>query len=66
MYASLRQKGHLNVGYIDESYLEGENIKDSPANTDDTRDLFTKLGFILHPVKSVVKPVQLLVFWVLC
>ena len=28
----------------------------------DSCDLFSKLGFILHPVKSVLKPVQVLTF----
>ena len=62
VYAMLRQKGHLNVGYIDDSYLQGENIEDCQANISVTRDLFSKLGFILHPLKSVLKPVQVLVF----
>ena len=62
VYATLRQKGHLNVGYIDDSYLQGENIEDCQANIHDTCDLFSKLGFILHPVKSVLKPVQVLTF----
>ena len=61
MYATLRQKGHLNVGYIDDSYLQGENIEACQANIHDTCDLFSKLGFILHPVKSVLKPVQVLI-----
>ena len=58
----LRQRGHLNVGYIDDSYLQGENREDCQANISDTSDLFSKLGFILHPVKSVLKPVQVLTF----
>ena len=62
VYPTLRQKGHLNVGYIDNSYLQGENIEDCQANISDSCDLFSKLGFILHPVKSVLKPVQVLIF----
>lgn len=62
MYATLRQKGHLNVGHIDDSYLQGESTEDCQANINDTCNLFSKLGFILHPVKSVLKPVQLLIF----
>ena len=61
-YAMLRQRGHLNVGYIDDSYLQGENREDCQANISDTCDLFSKLGFILHQVKSVLKPVQVLTF----
>ena len=33
-----------------------------PINIRDTCDLFSKLGFILHPVKSILKPVQVLTF----
>jgi len=62
VYATLRQKDHLNVGYIDDSYLQGESIEDCQANIDDTCTSFSKLGFILHPLKSVLKPVQLLTF----
>ena len=62
VYAMLRQRAHLNVGYIDDSYLQGENREDCQANISDTCDLFSKLGFILHPVKSVLKPVQVLTF----
>ena len=58
----LRQKGHLNVGYIDDSYLQGEKREDCQANISDTCNLLSKLGFILHLVKSVLKPVQVLTF----
>ena len=61
-YAMLRQRGRLNVGYIDDSYLQGENREDCQTNISDTCDLFSKLGFILHPVKSVLKLVQVLAF----
>ena len=62
VYATLRQKGHLNVGYIDDSYLQGESVEDCQANINDTCDLFSTLGFILHPDKSVLQPVQVLTF----
>ena len=62
VYATLRQKGHLNVGYIDDSYLQGDTIVDCQTNVLDTCALFTRLGFIIHPLKSVLKPVQSLVF----
>ena len=60
--ATLRQKGHLNVGYIDDSYLQGQIIEGCQANIYDTCDLFSKLGVILHPVKSFLKPVRVLTF----
>ena len=61
VYATLRQNGHLNVGYIDDSYLQGESIEDYQANIDDTCAVLPKLGFILFLFyESVLKPVQLL------
>ena len=51
-----------NSSYIDDSYLLGEKREDCQANISDTFDLFSKLGFILHPVHSVLKPVQVLTF----
>jgi len=62
VYATLRKQGHLNVGYIDDSYLQGDTIQECQTNVTDTCCLFTKLGFIIHPVKSVLQPVQTLVF----
>ena len=51
VYATLRSMGHLNSGYIDDSYLQGDTIT-----------LFTKLGFHIHPEKSVFIPSQKLTF----
>ena len=61
VYATLRKEGHLNVGYIDDSYLQGDTIQECQPNITDTCCLFTKLGFIIHLVKSVLQ-VQKLVF----
>lgn len=44
VYSTLRQKGHLNVGYIDDSYLQGRDTKECPLNISDTQTLFTSLG----------------------
>ena len=62
VYATLRRKEHLNVGYIDDSYLQGDTVSECNDNITDTIDLFTRLGFIIHPIKSVLQPTQLLVF----
>lgn len=62
VYATLRKKGHLNVGYIDDSYLQGDTVHECQTNVTDTCGLFTKLGFTIHPVKSVLRPAQILVF----
>ena len=50
--------GHLNSGYIDDSYLQGDTSVECHKNVIDTIMLFTKLGFHIHPEKSVFIPSQ--------
>ena len=52
----------MNVGYTDDSYLQGDTIHECQTNITDTCCLFKELGFIKPPVKSVLRPVQTLVF----
>ena len=61
-YAVLRQLGHINSPYIDDSYLQGGSYEECLANVLDTVKMFLSLGFILHPHKSVFTPTQKLVF----
>lgn len=61
-FSYLRQKGHLSSGYIDDSYLQGDEYQDCLANVVDTLKLFDSLGFIIHPVKSVFIPTQTITF----
>ena len=62
VYCTLRQAGHLSVGYIDDSYLQGATYDTCLANIKDTVALFTKLGLLIHPDKSVLHPTQQIVF----
>ena len=43
VYSTLRQYGHLNVGYIDDSYLQGSDTKECLLNISDT-DPFYKIA----------------------
>ena len=61
-YAVLRQLGHINSPYIDDSYLQGGSYEECLANALDTVKMFHSLGFILHPHKSVFSPTQKIVF----
>ena len=61
-YAALRARGHVSVGYIDDSFLMGPDIKACQRNVLDTAEMFTRLGFIIHPTKSVLVPTQNLQF----
>lgn len=58
VYATIRKEGHLNVGYTDDWYLQGDTIHECQTNITDTCCLFKELDFIKHPVKSVLRPVQ--------
>ena len=62
VYSTLRKRGHLNVGYIDDSYLQGSNESECALNVADTRALFTDVGFVISEEKSVTTPIQLIVF----
>ena len=61
-YSKLRAQGHESVGYIDDSYLQGSDFEECSSNAQSTRKLFADLGFIIHPIKSVLTPVQILMF----
>ena len=54
--------GHTNVGYIDDSYLQGLSFEDCSNNVPDTVHLFTKVGFLLNQEKSILVPSHELMF----
>ena len=62
VYATLRRAGHDNVGYIDDQYLQGDTKDECLSNVSNTVALLTKLGFLIHPDKSVLVPVQMITF----
>ena len=61
-FASLRGEGHISVVYVDDSYLQGDTMDSCFKNITDTIDLLQKLGFTIHPAKSVFKPSRQLEF----
>ena len=62
VYASLRKAGHFSTPYIDDSLLKGQTYNDCLGNINDTILLVDKLGFTVHPDKSVVVPTQKISF----
>ena len=60
VYSELHNQDHISSGYIDDSYLQGDTINECSNNVKDTVVLFNKLGFHLHPTKSVIIPTQIL------
>ena len=59
VYSNLIQKGHFNVGYIDDSYLQGSDTKECLLNISDTQ---SRLGFVINMEKSAVIPAQRITF----
>ena len=43
VYATLRSHGHVSFGYIDDSYLQRDSVRECKANVDDTTELFERL-----------------------
>ena len=62
MYSALPGAGHLSSGYIDDSYLQGVTFQECHVNVVDNRTMFMRLGFFVHPEKSVFVPSQRLTF----
>ena len=62
VYETLHNMGYLNLGYIDDSYLQGDTHSECCENVENTASLLRKLQFHLHPTKSVTNPTQKLTF----
>ena len=62
VFSTLRNKGYLSSSYIDDSYLQGQNYTECVSNIRDTLFMMLKLGFTIHPEKSVFVPTQILEF----
>ena len=62
VYATLHNLGYLSLGHIDDSYLQGDTSSECLKNVKVTASLFKKVGFHLHPTKSVIIPIQRLTF----
>lgn len=56
IYALLRQQGHISSSFLDDSLLIGDTEEECQANVLATVDLMRKLGFVIHPSKSVFIP----------
>lgn len=62
VYCTLREAGHLSVGYIDDSYLQGNHYDQCLENIKAKVTLFNTLGLVTHPDKSVLEPTQQITF----
>ena len=62
VYSSLRTRGLLSVGYIDDTYLQGDHYNDCKQNVTFTSSLFSNLGLWVHEEKSTFMPSQTIEF----
>ena len=61
-YATLRAKGHVSTGYIDDSCLQAQTKEQCTDNVMDTITLFDNLGLTINIEKSVLQPCQKIIF----
>jgi hypothetical protein len=57
---SLRAEGWLSVSYIDDFYLQGDSLEECQNNVRHTTEKLQRLGFVVHPEKSVLNPTRTL------
>lgn len=58
LFACLRQSGCLITSYIDDNYIQGSSHEDCVKSVLDTISAYSKLGFYIHPEKSILYPSQ--------
>lgn len=61
-FSYLRSLKHISVVYVDDTYLQGETLKDCIHNVQDTVKVLRKLGFTIHIDKSIFEPKQEITF----
>lgn len=62
VFAQLRKNGHENVAYIDDSILVAATYSKCLQNINETVILVDRVGFTIHPRKSVLVPTQIIEF----
>ena len=60
IYSSLRSKGLVSSGYLDDSFLEGDTKDSCLNNIQETYSLLNNLGFSPNDEKSVTMPTQII------
>ena len=62
VFSALRKEGHINVSYIDDTFLQSETFESCQNNISDTLSLVDSLGLTTHPKKSILVPTQCIEF----
>ena len=61
-FTKLREQGHSSSAYLDDLVLFGATHQDCADNVRDTMVLLDKVGFMVHPDKSIIEPSHVLVY----
>ena len=56
VFAALHSEGFISSGYLDDIFLQGDNYQICVENITRTVELFRKLGFFIHFIKSITTP----------
>ena len=62
VFSSLRKLRHISVVYIDDTWLTSEDYNSCVNNIAETITLLDRLGFVIHPEKSILIPTQEITF----
>ena len=62
LLATLRKSGYLVLAYLDDTIIIGKTKAQTERAVKATTELLSKLGFIIHPDKSVLEPSHEVVF----
>jgi hypothetical protein len=60
VFATLRERGHISSGYLDDSLLVGYSYGECQSNIVDTTTLLKNLGLYPHEDKSITTPTQII------
>ena len=60
VYSTLRTRGHILRGYLDDSFLLGDTPDECKANINDTFTPFGNLAFNVSREKSITHPTQVI------
>lgn len=62
IYGNLHSNGHISTGFLDDSLLIGRTKQMCTQNIKDTVNAFDRLGFVVHPEKSVFIPDRVITY----
>ena len=56
--STLHKLGNISMAYLDDIYLQDKTYEECLQSVIDTMSLFPELGFVIHPIKLNLVPLQ--------